>query len=996
MYFLIFSGALFAQNGQIRGEITDILTGESLPGANVVVMGTSIGAATDLNGEYFISRVPAGDYNLVVTFIGYKPDTVQIKVDPNRLVRKDIQMSNQVIEGQVVIVTAQAEGQLRAINQQINSNTIVNVVSEEKIKELPDANAAEAIGRLPGVSIQRSGGEANKVVLRGLSDRFSTITVDGVRIAPTDADARGVDLSTISQGSLAGIELYKALTPDKDADAIAGSVNLITKKAPEQRMIQIDAKDVYSDLNNSYDKYDFRARYGERFLNNVLGVQINANLEQRDRSHENLNLDYDVRSINSGNDWEITDFILNYTDEVRSRKGAGLLLDMDTPDGGSIKFNTIYNMTKRDYIEYRRNYPTTSDELTYGARDREQEISTFNTFIKGENHFMGWTADWGLSYAQSKLDFPFDYDIDFQEPSSTDAEGNPISHMAHIPPELLKGPPEALIPYALNNFEKAYLNLAYYRTEDSKDIENTAYLNLSHDYFLSNNSSGTLKFGAKYRDKSRSRSRSELLSPYYNESFPTYLKNANGEIVAKDFTGTRFADLATGGGKILVTNFLDDTPKGRDLFDKYQLYPMVNRDAIREWWDLNRNGYSDAAGKNPEYERNLEADGYFYDITERIPAAYVMNTLNVGPNLTLITGLRMETEDNDYNSKYTLKDLSGFPVPKGTLRDTSATHNETVWLPNVHLSVRPNDFMNVRVAAYRALARPDFNHRLESFVARKAGTFYSGNSLFIGNPNLRAAKAWNFELNTSFFGDKIGLFAVSVFYKDIEDMFHLIDALPYSGQEALDSLGIAYDNPFDLEDYTLTFPYNSTKPTRVRGLEIEHQTNFRYLPGLLKNFVLNYNVSFVRSDTYVPTTRIEKHIEVVEILPGIFREVEVSEAVVYEHNQKLEGQPELFGNIAIGYDIGGFSARLSMFYQGDYNNSFSSDQRSDDVIDSFTRWDLALKQKITKNISILLNVNNLTNTEETTSIYNRVMDWQLLNTSETYGMTADLGLRILL
>lgn len=69
-------------------------------------------------------------------------------------------------------------------------------------------------------------------MLRGLSGKYSTVTIDGIRMAPTDSTDRGIDLSTVSQGSLAGIELYKALTPDKDADAIAGSVNLVTKKLP--------------------------------------------------------------------------------------------------------------------------------------------------------------------------------------------------------------------------------------------------------------------------------------------------------------------------------------------------------------------------------------------------------------------------------------------------------------------------------------------------------------------------------------------------------------------------------------------------------------------------------------------------------------------------------------------------------------------------------------------------------------------------------------------
>ena len=79
-----------------------------------------------------------------------------------------------IVESETVIVSAQAAGQVAAINQQLSSNTIVNVISEEKIQELPDANAAEAIGRLPGVSIQRSGGEANKITLRGLSDKYTS------------------------------------------------------------------------------------------------------------------------------------------------------------------------------------------------------------------------------------------------------------------------------------------------------------------------------------------------------------------------------------------------------------------------------------------------------------------------------------------------------------------------------------------------------------------------------------------------------------------------------------------------------------------------------------------------------------------------------------------------------------------------------------------------------------------------------------------------------
>jgi hypothetical protein len=112
--------------------------------------------------------------------------------------------------------------------------------------------------------------------------------------------------------------------------------------------------------------------------------------------------------------------------------------------------------------------------------------------------------------------------------------------------------------------------------------------------------------------------------------------------------------------------------------------------------------------------------------------------------------------------------------------------------------------------------------------------------------------------------------------------------------------------------------------------------------------------------------------------------------------QKLEGQPELFGNVALGYDIGGFSARVSLFFQGEYTQTYSTDGTADIIVNKLSRWDLALKQQITSAIAVMLNVNNFTNVEENTSIKNRNTGWNLLYTSDNYGITADLGVQITL
>ena len=157
----------------LKGTITDVTNNETLIGVNIVVVSTSLGAATDIEGQFRIAGIPERVLNVKISCIGYESQVKEIDFTKAKDVALNIKLQPSVIQGEEVVVTAQMRGQIAAMNQQITSNRIVNVVSEEKIQELPDANAAEAIGRLPGVSIIRNGGEASGVVLRGLSSKFS-------------------------------------------------------------------------------------------------------------------------------------------------------------------------------------------------------------------------------------------------------------------------------------------------------------------------------------------------------------------------------------------------------------------------------------------------------------------------------------------------------------------------------------------------------------------------------------------------------------------------------------------------------------------------------------------------------------------------------------------------------------------------------------------------------------------------------------------------------
>jgi len=214
----------------------------------------------------------------------------------------------------------------------------------------------------------------------------------------------------------------------------------------------------------------------------------------------------------------------------------------------------------------------------------------------------------------------------------------------------------------------------------------------------------------------------------------------------------------------------------------------------------------------------------------------------------------------------------------------------------------------------------------------------------------------------------------------------MLNQINTSGNVIFDDLGLATRTLHGSSSYQLTVPYNSTEPTKVWGFELEHQINFTFLPGLLQNIVLSYNASIVRSETQLIGSTVDTTYTIIGGIP--FPEYK-ERATKYK--QQLENQPEFFGNISLGYDIDGFSGRLSLFHQSEYYSSFSPSGRSDVLIAGYNRVDLALKQKVTDFLTVLLNINNLTNLKDVNQIDNRVNQYILPNTSQQYGLTAEFG-----
>jgi len=970
------SGA-FSQT-MVSGIISDSNGGATLPFANVVIKGTTTGTTTNLNGEY---RLPinAGTYTLVASFMGYESKEQTVVVGEGENVAVDFSLVAESIMGEEVVVTAMMLGQKAAISSQLNAAGIVNAVSEEQIQELPDANAGDALGRLPGISLKRSGGEAQNIVLRGLNEKFSSIQLNGVQVPSTDGESRGVDLSMFSLSSLAGIEVTKALTPDMDADAIAGSVNLVTKKASSNPEFRIDLGGGYNNLEQSAAQYNLALRYERRLFKDKLGLQASVNSEQKIRSSEVYNqgwviVGYDFPQINS--------LTLSYTDEQRKRMGGSLLLDYDTKDGGTIRLNNFFNHSDRDFVSYSRYYGIKTADASYNIEDKERDIQTINNAISGENYIKKLKIKWGGSHALTIGNTPYDHIMEFYEggTSGTGININSIGDEEYI--DILKnGPGKRIIPYAYNNYDMSVLKTAYFKPSKSKDRDLIAYIDLERKISLSNNIELTLKAGAKTRNKYRNNV-NDVYRAYYTGlgAGLDYSILDNGSVVPADYSNTSFSDLQMFGQSVLLTNFLDNPVASRQIFGgDYEVTPMVNSELAREWYATHKNAVNNDA---TDYEYRAHPSGIpkNYTVKEQVNSGYFMGTIDFGKMLRILAGVRIEQENNDYTAKYAPDVYSMSLFTEEDITDTTRTYSETFILPNFHLKFKPVDWFDLRLAATKTLARPDFNMRLPSLVIGRGDV----NTIYKGNTDLKNTEAWNYDAIASFYKNKYGLFTVGAFYKKLDNVFYMLNDVVISNSQMVEDYQLPTGpGVSSYNGMILSSPVN-TSNTVVKGLEFDLQANLTFLPGFLGNFIIRGNFSAIQSVTYIPRFRIDVDKTTIPYSKT---------PVFYETEETLEGQPARFGNVALGYDSGGFSARLSTFFQGDYVASVSGNEKLDIMQKGYTKWDLALKQKLKKyNAELMLNISNISNMEEGTYYKYNNLDCG----SSIYGMLIDFGIRVTL
>ena len=936
LFLALYALSIYGQ-GILKGTITDSLTSDKLKGAEIFLIGTNLSTVSNTEGEFFIAGVPAGEYILQAFYLRYKEKKYLVNIKSDESLKLNIELLPNTTNE--VVLPSQSKSQAEDINLQLNSNNIKNVISGMKLQNLPDENIILALNRLPGASIvyrtlpyvssfgtngfsitrnvdiiaipvppqdefSLEDDPVSKILIRGLDSRFSNITIDGVRLLPTTAKDKSLDLNILSDRNFQNIELRKTITSDEDADATAGAINFISAKAPEKRMIKAELLGNYNKLDDSKNQYNFNGSYGERFIDNLLGIHVSANAEKKIISYE----------------YQIRNFIFNplsnsYTNAVREKYGTNILLDFNTPDGGSVTFNNIFNKTYSDYFSYDTDSSLFSNGYYYFT-NKITEKDIFLSSIQGRNHLLGLDVNWNASFSESQNAHPYYYSLTFwTAPEYFPAQGTTIDHAIDSPSK---------------NYTK----------------ERTFSIDILKRYNLSNEITGEFKFGGKYRINARSYFEDLHAENGSITSNNKYRTLSDGSLIPKDFSGTRFENLM-GKSKlnIYLPSFQDDPPGERIIFDKYKI-PLINKDALRLWRELN---YS-------EYYLNdgLDINDYYFD--ESVLAGYLMHSLIFGQAAKFITGLRAENEQNKYSGFYFPNLISNPAVLYNGIPEKTNSYNydKVTLLPNLQMILKPADFLNLRLAAYKTLIRPDYNARIPKFISIKTDNV---SYISMGNPELKNADVWNYEFQTQFYGDIIGLFSINAFYKDIEGMQQATKGIQLTGPESVEKLGINLQSlpvgfPFQAGSYNIFTFYNSQKQTRLWGFEIEHQANFRYLPGLLKNIVLNYNFTFLRSENWV--------MDVFKIATT------TAENLIEYKKQPMDNVPNFFANIILGYDIMGFSFRLSYFYQDKYPIIY--DYILNKIYQNkLSRIDITVRQKILENISVVFNLNNITNLQEESS-----------------------------
>ncbi|WP_295129296.1 TonB-dependent receptor [uncultured Chitinophaga sp.] len=898
LVLIVLSGLqTFAQNGLLTGIVIDKVQNLSLPGATLKLTPGNHYTVSNQFGKFEFLKVPVGEYTLTVTYIGYQPASQPVTVKENEAANVKLLLESGGVAGkEVVVLGDRLRGQAKALNQQKNKPNISNIVSADQIGRFPDANIGDAIKRIPGVTMQNDQGEARNIIIRGLAPELNSVTLNGDRIPSAEGDNRRVQMDLIPSDMVQTIEVNKTLTPDMDADAIGGSVNLVTRAAP-------NGPRVSATLSGGFNPIREKALYtgslvlGNRFLKNKLGAVLSASYNNNDYGSD------DVEAT-----WAKDDFGNAYVEESevrtynvqRIRRSGSLALDYQFNNRNVIFANAMYNWRDDRENRFRLRYKDiepeydANDNITgytgtiaretkgginndrnKGRRLEDQRVQNYS--LRGE-HLLGSKVnlDWGASFSTASEDRPNERYIEYElEDQALTAD--------------LRNPkfPVVNAPSATNDqFE---FNSLSENHDYTRENELGLRLNFRVPLSVVPAQKGRLRFGARLRLKDKKRD-----NKFFEYEPVTEFGNLN------TMNTTAFSGKYEPGTQYQRGSFISKQFLGNQQLTNTSLFEQS--DVPSEYLAIN------------------------YKAKETIVAGYLRFDQDLTSKLSMILGVRFENTSIDYTGNVVEdeENLSG---------ERNITNSYLNILPNLSFKYNVNSDFVLRAAATTSIARPNY-YDLAPYVS----TIADDEEAAAGNPDLKAAYAWNFDLMGEYYFKSVGILSGGVFYKSIKDFIYVYRDQAYTTEKyAAAYPGLA--NPIPAGDNWVYKQSRNGDNVNVYGFEVALQRQLDFLPGVLKGLGVYANYTYTKSEASgVYNADGDKRTGVT--LPGT--------------------APHMF-NLSLSFENKRFTARVSGNYTASYLDELGGDDFSDRYYDKQFFLDANASYKIANHWRIFAEANNLTN-----------------------------------
>ena len=775
------------------GSVKESASGQFLDGARVSVAG--IVTSTNREGRFRVTGLPAGRHEVVVDFVGYGTQRFAIEVDPARGARADVVLVSGATTLERVEVRATRDAQALALNQQRASANYKNVISADLLGRFPDGNVAEATQRIPGVSIERDQGEGRYVNVRGAPLEFTSVSVDGLPLSAPNATRRTVELDTIPSDVIAAMEVTKALTPDMDGDAIAGSINIVTQSALDR-----DGPTVRGSIASGRyelgpgDNDEAALTLGQRFgAGRNIGALVSASGSRQGRFTENIETTF--QRTTDGRYLPTLTEIKDY-DGTRTRTGLTGRFDLRANEDHLLY--AIASTSKFRDKEYRNLFGITYEQPRADAnevvgtvgratfdkeiRERIQETRIRTLNLGGEHYVGDWAFTWQAGRSEGEFDIPSRQQVIYR--SSLRPPLRYDYSDPDFPVYTLLNPDGSVRQQGIDIAESTYAFRRYNRRlEQADESENSFRADLKRDQAWIGEH-GTIQFGlrARVRDKSSNDDRFRNSVATGTPAYPTLLCDT------------------------VSNNF------GRYLFGREYCQSIFS------------NGTTAALGNANLLPLVADSLANDYRAEEDIRAGYVRLDAE-WDRLTMVTGLRYEqTDTRGFANRFAQN--TGQVVRQDISRDYGKL------LPSLHFRLEGDEDGDTvyRWSYSSAVSRPNYPDTVPRLSIDD-----NARTATAGNPDLKATYSHNLDASIERYLRPLGLISVAAFHKALRDPIFTVTTTEGTGPTA----------------FTVTQPRNG-ESGRITGVELAWQQSFESLPAPFDGLGVYTNYTFADSSANLP------------------------------------------------------------------------------------------------------------------------------------------------